>query len=273
MLDFIADKKLCAQCGQCVADCPMHIIGMADAGPTVAAENEAMCIRCQHCLAVCPSGAISVAGFDPKESQPMDGEKPNSAQMESLVRGRRSIRQFKPKDVDKALVEKLLNVAVCAPTGKNARQVRFTVINDRKKLAQFREELMVELSRLVNAGKLPPGLELMTSLVHAWEEKRLDIVFRDAPNLVIASAPKTVVSPVPDCIIALTTFELFAQTEGVGTLWCGLVKFLLSDLIPDLGKRLGIPEDHVVGYVMAFGYPAVQYTRMTQHKPADVHWV
>ena len=64
-----------------------------------------------------------------------------------------------------------------------------------------------------------------------------------------------------------------AQASGIGAVWCGLVKFVISDLLPELRGHLGIPDDHVVGYAMAFGYPAVQYARTVQRGPADVHWV
>lgn len=273
MLDFSIDKKRCTKCGQCVADCPMHIIGMGENGPAIAAENEAMCVLCQHCLSVCPSGALSIGGFSPQNSARVTGKWPSADQMETLIRERRSIRQFKPENVDKKILRRILDVAASSPTGKNAQQVRFTVIADRKKLAQFRHDLMSGLSRLVKDRLLPPGTEFVSDLVQAWEDKKLDRVFRDAPHLLITSAPKAIVTPIPDCLIALTTFELFAQTLGVGTLWCGYCKFIISDLIPDFSRRLGIPEDHVLGYSMLFGYPAVQYTRMAQHKPADIHWI
>jgi hypothetical protein len=35
-------------------------------------------------------------------------------------------------------------------------------------------------------------------------------------------------------------------------------------------ERLGIPPDHVVGYVMTFGKPAVHYARTVQHGSALV---
>lgn len=74
-------------------------------------------------------------------------------------------------------------------------------------------------------------------------------------------------------MIALTTFELYAQTLGVGTVWDGLAKWIISEILPEFKTRLGIPEDHVIGYAMAFGKPAVNYTRTAQHEPAGIHFV
>jgi hypothetical protein len=52
-----------------------------------------------------------------------------------------------------------------------------------------------------------------------------------------------------------------------------LAKYIIKDMLPEFKTRLGIPEDHVVGYAMAFGKPAVHYSRTTQHEPAGVHFV
>ena len=42
---------------------------------------------------------------------------------------------------------------------------------------------------------------------------------------------------------------------------------------PELAARLGIPENHILGYAMAFGEPAVEYHRTVQRGPALVNAV
>jgi nitroreductase len=126
---------------------------------------------------------------------------------------------------------------------------------------------------MVREDRLPEGLEFFGGIVRLWEENRIDTLFRDAPHLLIASAPSHGASPVPDCLIALSYFELFAQSMGVGTLWNGLTKWTVNDLLPETRLRLGIPEDHVVGYAMSFGRPALRFSRTVQRGPANVHRV
>lgn len=273
MLDFSVDKKLCTKCGLCAADCQMHIINMNGNYPAIASDEEEKCLRCLHCLAVCPCSAVSIAGFVPENSPAATGNLPSAEQMEALITQRRSIRQFKQENVNPEILQKLLDIACYAPTGRNARQVRFTVIDDRMKLAAFRDELMAGIGKMAHGGKLPEGTEFVATLVQAWEEKHIDLIFRDAPHLLIASAPKNVISPLHDGLIALTTFELFAQTLGVGTLWCGLAKFAINDLMPEFCTRLGIPENHVFVFAMAFGLPSVRYARAPRRSPADVYRV
>jgi hypothetical protein len=132
-------------------------------------------------------------------------------------------------------------------------------------MATLREEVMSGLIRLLRDNALPEGMSYYADFIMMWEKNRFDIMFRGAPHLLIASAPKSVATPLPDCLIALSYFELFAQANGVGTVWNGLARTAISDLLPGMRQRLGIPDDHLIGYAMAFGRPAVHYTRTTQH--------
>lgn len=271
MISFIVDRKKCNSCGECVSDCPANIIAMDGAYPAIAPEKEAACYRCQHCLAVCPTAAISILGKDPALSMPINGTLPAPEQVEALIKGRRSVRHYQEENVSSALIQKLMEVAWHAPTGVNARQVLFTVVDDRAKMAKLREEIMARLSEMVANNLLPEPFARFAGIVSVWEEKRIDITFRDAPHLVIASAPKGVPTPVPDCLIALSYFELFARANGIGTVWGGLAKYAIDDLVPETRKTLGIPEDHLVGYAMMFGKPKVSYPRGVQHGPALIN--
>jgi len=266
---FKVDRTRCINCGQCAADCPSRIIDMTDEGPAVTRANGLKCIRCQHCLAICPKGAVSVVGVGPEECLLAKGELPDADKVEHLIKVRRSIRRYKKEDLDPALIKKLLEVASYAPTGKNARRVRFTVIDNGVAMDKFRAEAMDLLAQRVREGKLLPGMEFFADHLKVWETKKADSIFRGAPHLLIVSAPKDCPTPEPDCLIALSYFELFAQTQGVGTVWAGVGKWMISVVLPELRVKLGIPEDHVIGYAMAFGRPLVTYTRIAKREPFE----
>jgi nitroreductase len=236
--------------------------------PSIEPEKEVACLRCEHCLAICPAGSISILGYRPEESMPLKGAYPAPENLEILIKGRRSVRRYKPENLDPALIQHLLDVAWHAPTGTNSRQVRFTVFDDREKLARLRDEVMEGLVRLDREGALPASKAWFSRFIRIWEKHRVDLIFRDAPHLLIASAPKSVSSPKEDCMIALASFELYAQACGVGTLWNGLAAWAIDELLPDIGWSIGIPEDHLFGYAMLFGKPAVHYARTVQHGSA-----
>lgn len=274
MLDFTLNKSACIRCGECVADCPARVITLArDGFPEISPEREAGCYRCQHCLAICPAGAVSILGRMPEESIPLAGHYPRPDQLATLMKGRRSVRRYQDRNVEPELLQELLETAWHAPTGVNSRQVRLTVVDDKGTMARLREDILAGIGRLLRENALPERFARFADIVRAWEEERNDVIFRGAPHLLVASAPQDVPCPVPDCLIALSYFELVAQANGVGTVWAGLAKYAVDDILPATRARLGIPDDHLVGYCMLFGMPAVSFARTVQHRPALIHRV
>ncbi|HHE32335.1 MAG TPA: 4Fe-4S dicluster domain-containing protein [Chlorobaculum parvum] len=274
MIDFNVDSARCTRCGQCVADCPSRIIVMRDhAVPSIAPEKERACLRCEHCLAVCPEAALSILGFSPDVSTLLKGHLPEPDQLETLIAGRRSVRRYRSENLSPELIDRLIAVAFFAPTGVNTRKIRFTVLDDREKTARFRDEVMNRLVRLLEEGAFPESKTYYARFVKVWEKHKIDLVFRDAPHLLVVTAPKSLSTPREDCVIALTTFELYAQACGIGTLWNGIATWAIEQMLPEMRQRLGIPDDHAFGYAMLFGKPAVHYARTVQHHPPEIYRV
>ena len=273
MLQFYVNPETCIQCGACSDDCPTKIITMEESGPAIAAEKEELCYRCQHCLTVCPTGALSILGLTPENSITLAGQLPQPEHLEALIKGRRSVRQYAKDDLAPELIKRLLETAWHAPTGVNARQVHFTVIDTRVKLEHFRDIILDGLAELGANNTLPAHLERFLPFVQAWREEKNDIIFRDAPHLVLASATKDAPTPMQDCLIALSYFELYAQACQVGTVWAGLAYLAVEALRPRLQTLLALPENHQIGYAMLFGKATVHYARGAQHLNAPIHYV
>ncbi|WP_321365285.1 nitroreductase family protein [uncultured Desulfuromusa sp.] len=270
MLKFKIDKEKCIQCGICAKDCVANIIDLDSGWPRIQKEKEAACLRCQHCLAICPTGAVSILGKRPSQSAPLLGAFPDPAQLETLIKGRRSVRQYEDENLKPELLQRLLNVACQAPTGGNVRQVQLSVIEDKQTMDKFRQYTYAALEKLADEGKLPENRKGFSNFVLLWHKKNIDVLFRGAPHLLIASAPRNISSPVPDCVIALSYFELFAQSLGVGTVWDGLARYAIDELLPGVRKKLDIPENHMIGATMAFGQSAVQYQRTVENDSTNI---
>jgi nitroreductase len=223
-------------------------------------------------LAVCPTGALSILGFKPENSLPLPESLPSADQMAALIKGRRSMRRFLAEPLDAAVIDHLLRTVANAPTGKNNRQCLFTVIEDPATMEIFRRETLEGLREAVIEKRLSEGQGYFRHVVSAWDQGR-DIIFRNAPHLLIVSVPPTVTTPDADMVIAMSYFELLAASMGIGTLWNAMIRWALSEISTDLYKRLGIPEDHVKGYVILFGKPAVQYHRTVQRDEALINRV
>jgi ferredoxin/nitroreductase len=271
-LQFTIDLDLCSQCGACIDDCPFHIIEMSPDYPALNPTRIHHCIQCQHCLAVCPTGALSILGFKPENSLPLPESLPSAQQMAALIRGRRSMRRFLPDPLDTGVIDHLLRTVANAPTGKNNRQCLFTVIEDPATMETFRRETMEGLRSAVIEKRLSEGQGYFRHVVTAWDQGR-DIIFRNAPHLLMVSVPSTVTTPDADMLIAMSYFELLAASMGIGTLWNAMIRWAISEISTDMYQRLGIPENHVKGYVILFGRPAIQYHRTVQRDEVQINRV
>lgn len=272
MINFIVDENLCNQCGSCVDDCPVSIIVM-DGYPTI--KNEESCIHCQHCLAICPEGAISILGKKPENSILLEGNLPTSHQMATLIKGRRSVRNYKDQNVDPAVIQDLVNIAWHAPTGRNAQQIKVTVLNNMDLVNNLRDEIYVQLPHVLSENQ-ETNIWIMKYLRWAlkmWTKKGEDPIFLGAPHVVIASAPVGYGTGLVDTHIFLSYFELMAQTMGLGTLWNGILNSTINEVIPDLRQKLGISQDYAMGYTMLFGYPNVKYVRTVQRDLKNVRYI
>lgn len=265
---FWADPKKCIACQKCVRDCVTRIIEMENDVAVVKPENRDGCIACQHCLAICPTGAVMVAGCDPTNSEPAGSLSLDS--LDLFFRSRRSFRIFAPESVDPELLARIVRAASYAPVGTNSRHRRLTVISDQAVLAQFRDRATKAL--VEKADSVPERFAWLVDAAQGWLETGRDKIFRNAPHLIVATAGPGASTPVADCLIALSYFELAAQSAGVGTVWCGMVEYIL-ELIPEARSWLNIPEDHTLGYAMLFGRAGVEYARTAQYLPEDANMV
>ena len=270
MLEFKIEEEKCIECALCAQDCPVSIIEMKPK-PIIRKEREHNCLKCQHCLAICPTSALSILGKKPEDSISVKGEMPKAESLSRMIKTRRSIRKYKKEDLDQELIQELLEIAAYAPTGHNDNAVLISLIDNRTDLHLFREKIYDAIKQAKKNGTLPKQHDLLAYFQRMWENNGTDVLFREAPHVVIATAPAADASPMADCMISLSYFELMANTKGVGTLWNGLIKWVLDDIAPELRTSLGIPEDHLTGYVMLFGKPAVKYARGIQSEGLQVN--
>ncbi len=263
MINFRVDENKCINCGLCAQDCPAGIINV-NPTPNIRASREKLCIECQHCLAICPTAAISILNKEPENSLSTNVELPSYKSMSNLIKTRRSIRKFTNEHIAPNLIEELLETSTYAPTGHNYNSVHFTLIDNKEDLNIFRLKIYDAIKKAGEDKTLHPQFQFLYAIQKVWEAKGIDVIFRDAPHLIITSAPKKNSSPVPDCLIALSYFELLANTAEIGTLWNGMLTWVLNDIAPEIAHSIGIPEGNCVGYGMVFGKSAVKYPRAIQ---------
>ncbi len=265
-LQLIIDDEKCTRCGLCAKDCPVGVLSVKGDVPKVLPETASDCIECQHCLSVCPTGALSIFGVNPEKSIPLlQGTFPTSQQMQTLVRGRRSVRQYKDENIPKETIDGLLTDLAYAPTGCNARALNYLIVDDTTQMKKLREDIIETIESALKEGRKMP--DFLVATVAAYRRNGADYLFRGAPHLLIVSATDRAACADQDIAISLTYFELLAQCAGLGTVWCGLLNFAAA-AVPEIRDILGI-ENKTPFYSMMFGHPAVKYARTVQRDITD----
>lgn len=271
-MQFSVDTDRCVSCGLCLSDCLPRALGMDEEGhPYI--KDERLCMHCHHCLALCPTGAISVDGHNPDASRRLLNAWPQPEQLETLIKGRRSVRQYRPENVDPALLQQVLDVSAHAPTGVNARKLWVGVMDDMDRMQAFREEVYARLADKALHNALPQchRTAFFAAAPRLWKEQGIDGIFRGAPHFVLVGNAKDAPCQEQDPLIYLSYMELYAQSLGLGTTWCGLLYWCLQLMLPELLPELGLPETHSFQNAMLLGEPAIRYARTVEYGPATVH--
>lgn len=137
-----------------------------------------------------------------------------TAAIYELIRNRRSIRKYKPEPVPRKIIERLLEAAMWAPSGKNIQNWHFFVLQGR-----YRDEYLQYSQKAWDA--IRPTLErrLKPSLYEFTQ--RFFYTLGDAPVIIFAYS-----KPDPDennqtamggVYMAVQNLLLAAEAEGLGT--------------------------------------------------------
>jgi nitroreductase len=149
---------------------------------------------------------------------------------------RRSIRRFKDKAVPYAALEKCIDAARLAPSGRNQQVCDYVVINDPKVLPGIFEHIG-------GSAKLPPD---KGGPKPEQSPKAYTIVLVN--KTIEGDANRRRVTLV-DVGLAAENIMLTAYEQGIGS--CPLLMFNEKEI----KLILDIPESHDIALVIAMGYP------------------
>lgn len=255
---FEIDKEKCIHCGLCIKDCSAKALEFGE--DKIPVINEKKCFKCQHCLAICPTGALSVCGKHPENSDEILERKPDD--ILNLIKSRRSFRHYKYENLDIDKMQKLKNMLKYVPTGVNFHKLHFSFIDNVEVMDGFRSYVnnkILDALTKTHVKAIANKFNRYTKAILNGE----DIIFRGAPHLVVVSTPVDAPCYNIDPTIALSYFELYAQSLNVGTCWCGLGAYCLM-IMPELSEYLEIPQEYKASYMMLFGEPDIKYSRTVQ---------
>lgn len=255
----------CIHCGKCINDCIAGVLEFDENNIPYAAHPE-RCIKCQHCLAICPAGALSILGKSPENSEPVNGHNPD--EILNLIKSRRSFRHYKKENLSPEIMKKLKDMLNWVPTGINYHKLHFAFVDDIDVMDDIRNYTH---KKILDSFK-KPFVNGALKKFEAYKKALLngkDVIYRGAPHMVVVSTPVNAPCRDVDPIIALSYFELYAQSLGIGTCWCGF-GYAVLNFFPELCRQLEIPDGYKVSYVMLFGPVDTKYPRTTQPEPFEI---
>jgi len=273
MAQVIVDQKKCNRDGICVAECPAQVLGLeeADAFPRPTPDFDEVCLRCGHCVAVCPTGAFSLDWLPAEACPPVRAELAFSPeQAEQFLRSRRSIRVFKSEPLERAEIERLIDVACHAPSAKNMQPWSWIVIEDPSRMAELDEMLIDWVKSVIRTDPGVAQTMRFPRLVKRWEEGRYKML-RNAPHLIIAHVDRSWRYGVEDTALALSYLELFAPALGLGATWSGYF-YTAYNAYPPLAQAVPVPEGRKVVGAMMIGRPKFKYHRLPNRNLPLVEW-
>ncbi len=250
------DKDKCIGCGACVKDCPASHLRIEDKKAVI--QND-MCIGCGHCYAICPKEAVAIENYDMSETHEIvPFTSFDSEEFLKAIRSRRTIRQFENKAIEQEKIDKIIEAGRYSPTGANAQDVCFTILEDNKEAA---EKICVSLFRFgINSAKV---------VSKSLKSINIDdnFFFKKAPLVILVSSKSHINGG-----LAAAYMEMMAGTLGIGTLYSGFFETCFS-LSPKLRRLIKLPKGHKLSACMVLGYPKVKYQRSAPRNKANVRKV
>jgi len=290
------DSSRCVKDGLCAKVCPKGIFVQREKLTIPELLDEEHCITCGQCVAICRHGAINHAEFLPPAVRAIQFDQmPSPKQVMELLKSRRSIRDFRDKPVEKAIIERIINGARFAPSGHNSQSTQFLVVEDKDLLNQvtamvieylkfeikrFRNPIFKSFAVLADRELAEGGLREIPGFKRMIQkyEHGADPILNNAPVLLAFHARRTVGFGDVNAQLALQNASLIAHSLGVGHYYTG---WLLAPSraprarawnkrIPNL---LGIPPGNVLYGALAVGFPIPKFKNWIEKKPPQIIWV
>jgi len=263
------DREKCVQCGICADVCPIGIIHMKQEWPEQ--SDPESCIACGHCVAACPHGALDNLR-SPLSGQTLLPEFPivDQEKIYQFLRSRRSIRNYEKRPVPREKLLQLMDIARFAPTASNFQSLSYVVIEDPQTLQRISVLTNAWMEEQLQLGAY--WAKRYAGVLKRFQGTGTDTVLRNAPCLIIATAPKDLENGRDNTKSSLTYVELYASALGLGTCWAGLIQMCAFSGYKPLLEFLNLPENREFTGAIIAGYPQYRYSRFVDRNPLQIEF-
>lgn len=163
------------------------------------------------------------------------------------ILGRRSVRKFESRPVEREILMTLLRAAMAAPSAMDMRPWAFVVVTDRGTLGSLAERL----PHAAMAGEAPAAVAVC-----------------GVPSRCRPGTPPDYW--VQDCSAATENLLLAAEALGLGAVWTGVHP--RPERVGVVREVLGLPGDVIPLNLIPLGWPRGEFPVKDKFDPGAVHW-
>lgn len=292
-VETIVDKEKCIKCGLCTEMCPVYLKkdlqGFPMARDLDEEENLFGCIQCGNCMMLCPQDAIEIVGEDINRShlRELSSNIADYESLNALFLKRRSCRKFKGEEVEKELIDKIIDSAATAAVSIPPSEVKVLVIQGRKKVKELTEDIMTNFEKFIKMSPfILPLMKLFGKKADykAFKEfvlplgkgmiknykKGIDDLFYEAPCVMLFYGSEN--TDKEDYLIAATQATIAAEALELGTCFIGSVGAIFQNN-SHLRKKYGILKTDKVGTAFILGYPEIKFKKAFQRNFKEIRYI
>jgi nitroreductase len=181
------------------------------------------------------------------------------------IYGRRSVRSYTPRRLDRSVIGALLAAAVRAPTAVHAEPWAFAIVQDRdtlQRLSDRAKPLFLEEAHRAHLDRGGHTLEIFASPEFN--------IFYDAGTLIVICGTLAGPFVVADCWLAAENLMLAAWAMGLGT--CVIGSAVPGLNASDVKRDLGIPAEFSAIAPIIVGAPADAEPPTRREDPRVLAW-
>lgn len=183
-------------------------------------------------------------------------------ELTEAIYGRRATRSFTREPLDKAVIEKLIDAAIQAPSAVNEQPWEFVVVQDGSLLDRISAAAKAHMAKAMESSEFPRRL-------HENLDDPNFHVFYHAPVLIVISA-RSRDWTAENASLAAENLMLAAYAQGLGSCWIGFAQRWLET---EEGKRaIDVPEDFRPVAPIIVGHPSMVMPVIPRN-PARVRWI
>lgn len=186
-------------------------------------------------------------------------------QVIEAIMKRRSVRLYESKPVPKEILQTLINAGNAAPTGGNAQNWRFVIVEDRS----FKEKLLsLGIPRYKKwMERAPKGLVDMRKEIDAVVS---DPIYYEAPAIIFVIGSG--MTSDHDTPMVCENIMLAARSLDIGSCWVYFGQLVLDD--QDVRSALEMQEGEKVYGPILLGYPkGGEFPASPKKKDAVIKWI